>query len=361
MSIRVLKPGMFTTVQDLGRHGYQEFGMPVAGAMDELALRLANRLVGNPEGEAALEMTLLGPRLELLQDAALAVTGADLEAAVDGELLPLWESVWLPKGSVLAFGRPRSGVRAYVAFAGGIDVPQVMGSKSTYVRGRLSGFQGRTLQPDDVIPLGESPTPNVRRRLAPHRVPQPSNTARVVLGPQDDHFTPESVDLFLGSTYRVSPVSDRMGYRLDGPTLKHRAGADIISDAIPPGAVQVPGHGTPIVMLADRQTTGGYPKIATVISADLRVLAQLAPGDSLSFRAVSVEEAVAALRQQERLLDAIEEIDATPSDAGRIEGLEVGVAAPAVDEATGLLRMLAETSLSEVVWERPGRRLEVRR
>lgn len=364
MTIRVLKPGMFTTVQDLGRCEYQQFGVPVAGAMDEFALRAGNLLVGNAENDAALEITLLGPKLELLTDAVLAVTGADLDAMVDGRPLPIWESVAVRKGSLIAFGRPRSGARAYLAVAGGIDVPVVMGSRSTYVLGKLGGFQGRPLQAGDELPVGNASRPTPGRRLPGHLIPPSEVTARVILGPQDDHFTPESIELFLSSAYRVSSVSDRMGYRLEGPKLKHQAGPDIISDAIPPGAVQVPGHGTPIVMLADRQTTGGYTKIATVISADLRVLAQLRPGDSVSFKAVPAAEAVAALKEQEAALRAIrEQPERTIERRGRASPSAEGLFAPNphVPHARALLETFGETSAAEMVYEREGLKLEVRR
>lgn len=349
MTIRVLKPGIFTTVQDLGRYGYQQYGVPVAGAMDEFALRAGNLLVGNAESDAALEITLLGPKLELLEDAVLAITGADLDASVGGKPLPLWKSVALRKGSQISFGRPRSGARAYLAVAGGIDVPKVMGSRSTYVRGKFGGFHGRPLQAGDELPVGRSSRPTPGRKLPAHLVPRYGapeyggirGIVRVILGPQDDYFTSESLELFLSSIYRVSPVSDRMGYRLEGPKLKHRQGADIISDAIPPGAVQVPGHGAPIVMLADRQTTGGYAKIATVISADLPVLAQLRPGDGVSFKSVSMAEAITALREQQAALQAIRK--------------------QLFSDVFALLKAFAEASASEMIYQREGLKLTVRR
>ncbi len=346
MAFRVLKPGIFTTVQDLGRHGYQKYGVPVAGAMDEFALRAGNLLVGNAEDDAALEITLLGPKLELLEDAVLAITGADLGASVGGKPLPLWKSVALRKGSQISFGRPRSGARAYLAVAGGIDVPKVMGSRSTYVRGKLGGFHGRPLQAGDELPVGRSSRPVPGRKLPEHLVPRYGvpgygGIVRVILGPQDDYFTSESLELFLSSAYRVLPVSDRMGYRLEGPKLKHRQGADIISDAIPPGAVQVPGHGAPIVMLADRQTTGGYAKIATVISADLPVLAQLRPGDGVSFKSVSMVEAITALREQQAALQAIRK--------------------QLFSDVFALLKAFAEASASEMIYQREGLKLTVRR
>lgn len=304
----VLQPGLFTTIQDLGRTGYQEFGVPVAGAMDALALRVANRLVGNPEGAAGLEITLLGPTLRFETPTVIALTGADLGALLDGSPLPTWQSVAVAAGSTLSFSGPRAGARAYLAVAGGVAVPPLLGSRSTYVRAAMGGWEGRALRAGDVLPVGQTyPLPPAGRRFPPELIPALPRevTVRVILGPQDDHFPPEAVERFLQSKYRVSAASDRMGYRLEGPALSHARGPDIVSDSIPPGAVQVPGQGTPIVLLADRQTAGGYPKIAVVIAADLRLLAQLQPGDSISFRAVSQEEAVAALREQEQTVEVV--------------------------------------------------------
>lgn len=353
MTIQVLKPGMFTTVQDLGRWGYQQYGVPVAGAMDEFALRAANLLVGNAEGDAGLEITLLGPSLEFGADQVIAVTGADLDATLNGRALPLWESVTVRRGTTLKFGRPKAGARAYLAVAGGVDVPKVIGSRSTYVRGKLGGFQGRPLQAGDELAIGQAGRPTPGRRLPPDATPGVVHTARVILGPQDDHFPDESLELFLSSTYRVSAVSDRMGYRLEGPKLHHKQGPDIISDAIPAGAVQVPGHGTPIIMLADRQTTGGYTKIATVISADLRVLAQLAPGESIGFQRVTMDEAVAALREQAEALDLLR---GPQGAAGVLFRPTVGF-----DVVTALVEAFGETTAVELLYHKPGLRLEVRR
>lgn len=312
----VEKPGILSTVQDAGRHGYQEFGVPVAGAADEFAFQLANLLVGNQPDEAALELTMAGPVLKILEDGVIAVTGADMDPRLNGRPLPMWEAVRVAPGDVLAFGWARCGCRAYLAVAGGIDVPPVMGSRSTYLRGAVGGLEGRALGEGDVLRGGTPRIPLEElagRRIPPehvpeeYRVPRPEATwaVRVVLGPQDDHFTARGIATFLGSAYQVTAECDRMGYRLEGPPIEHVKGPDIISDGIPLGAVQVPGHGQPIIMLQDRQTTGGYAKIATVITSDLWKVAQARPGEFIRFAAVSLAEAhraYARYREKIRLL-----------------------------------------------------------
>lgn len=293
--LEVEKPGMLSTVQDLGRSAYQEFGMPVAGAVDEYSLQVANILVGNSPSEAALELTLLGPALKVVEGGLIAVTGADMEPKINGRPLPMWEAVKITAGDIITFAWAKSGCRAYLAVAGGIDVPAVMGSKSTYIRGGIGGINGRALKSGDLIRSGEpSHLIDELRRQAPlDYIPSYFSPweVRVVLGPQDDYFTERGIHTFLSREYKVTNESDRMGCRLEGPKIEHLSGADIISDGIPPGAIQVPGHGQPIVMLADRQTTGGYAKIATVISTDLWKIAQAKPGDIIRFRPIPVEEA----------------------------------------------------------------------
>jgi antagonist of KipI len=306
ITVRKAPKGPFITIQDLGRYGHQKSGIPVAGALDRFALETANRLVGNPPGAACLEVTLIGPELMFEQDTVIAITGADLSATLDGHLISLWTSHYVSAGSVLQFGKPVRGVRAYLAIAGGIDVPIVMGSRSTYLKGHIGGFQGRALQTGDILPIGEPAETYAPRRLSktPDYIAShgEETVVRVVLGPQEDHFTQEAITTFLSSTYRITPQSDRMGYRLEGTPLAHRGRAEIISDAIPEGAIQVPANGQPIILLADRQTTGGYPKIATVISADLPKLAQSAPGATVRFSAVTVEEAQEIARNAAREL-----------------------------------------------------------
>lgn len=313
--IELLDGGLLTTVQDMGRYGYQRYGVPVSGAMDLLALRVANILVGNQEGEAGLEITLVGPRLRFLADTVISITGADLAPHLNDEPVSMWQAVAVPRGGTLSFGSFRDGVRAYLAVAGGIDVPRVLGSRSTFTRSRLGGLEGRALRAGDVLSaIGEGPVTRVEgRRLPREQVPiyGHGHRLRVVLGPQDDAFTEEGVQTFLSSTYTVTPQSDRMGYRFQGPRVQHKGGADIVSDGIPFGGVQVTGDGMPIVLLADRGTTGGYTKIATVISADLASVAQALPGDTVSFQSVSVEEAHQALRQQEDLIQRLRDTPPT--------------------------------------------------
>jgi len=303
VALEVLEGGMLTTVQDLGRYGYQRYGVPVAGAMDPFALQVANALVGNSLDEAALEITVAGPTLRATDSCLIAVTGADLSFRVNGRPLPLWMAVFVRRGWIIEFGGRKTGCRAYLAVAGGIDVPPIMGSKSTYLRGGFGGFQGRALRGGDLIPVGQTAfhLPSLAgKEFPPGRIRGYSDTpeVHVVLGPQDDYFTEEGITAFLSSEYEVTPTSDRMGYRLQGPEIAHKGRADIISDGIVLGTVQVPADRQPIVLMADRQTTGGYPKIATVISADVPLLAQCMPGAStVTFKAITVEEAQACYRR----------------------------------------------------------------
>jgi len=307
--LEIIEGGIFTTIQDLGRYGYQRYGVPVSGALDQFSLRVANLLVGNEEGDAVLEMTLIGPRIRFLADTVIAVTGGDLAPAVDDQPIPCWQSVAVPCGGILSFNTPRDGMRAYLAVAGGIDVPPVLGSRSTYTQSRLGGIEGRALAPGDSLQLlpGGPLAMVAGRTLHIRDIPAYGNShvLRVLLGPQDDAFTEQGIKTFLSSTYTITPASDRMGSRLAGPVIEHRAGADIVSDGTPFGAVQVTGEGLPIVLLADRGTTGGYTKIATVISVDLVVMAQAQADDTVTFRLVTLEEAHSVLKEQERVIDGL--------------------------------------------------------
>jgi biotin-dependent carboxylase-like uncharacterized protein len=297
--------GPLTTIQDLGRFGHLRVGIPTSGPMDREALLLANRLVGNPDGAAALECTLIGPRVEFADDRLVAVTGADMAPTVNGAPVPAWETVPVKRGDVLRLGPARTGVRAYLAVAGGLETPVVLGSRSTYVRGRLGGLGGRALRKGDRLPLGAA-APVRPRRVRPGHAPVYGGeaTVAVILGPQDDRFTAAGIAAFLTGPYEVLPQSDRMGARLKGPFIEHTRGHDIVSDGVPMGGIQVIGEGQPIVLLADRQSAGGYTKIATVCSFHLGRIAQLKPGGRLSFRRVTVAEAHAMLRDSRRALDA---------------------------------------------------------
>jgi biotin-dependent carboxylase-like uncharacterized protein len=304
---KVIQPGPLTTIQDLGRYGCQKFGVPVSGALDNYALRIANLLAGNDEGEACLEITLMGPKLRLLRDTAIAVTGADLSPELNGEPLPMWQTVMVKLGDIISFDWPQKGCRSYLAVAGGIDVPMVMKSRSTYVKSGIGGYMGRPLRAGDLVASAQPPAEIPEARMAPPGIPQYRNRSqiRVILGPQDDHFTQKGIDTFLNSEYLVSPYADRTGYRLNGPSIEHTAGADIISDGIPLGAIQVPADGRPIILLADRLTTGGYPKIATVITVDISKLAQAKPGDKIRFRQTTLEDAHHYLEEYEQSLRAL--------------------------------------------------------
>ena len=304
--IEVIDGGLLTTVQDRGRYGYQRYGVPVSGAVDQFAYRVANHLVGNGDGAAGLEITLIGPRLRFLGTTVIALAGADLSPQLDEEAVPMWGPVAVPAGAALSFGEARDGVRTCLAIRGGLDVPVVLGSRATHVRSRLGGFGGRPLQAGDGLATPDSSPPDhvAARRFPPEQVPiyGHRHALRVVLGPQDSAFTPHGVGTLLSSTYIVSAQSDRIGCRLQGPAIEHATSPDIVSDGIPCGAIQVAGDGLPIVLLADRGTTGGYTKIATVITVDVPRLAQAGPGDTVTFAAITVDEAHELLRQQEALL-----------------------------------------------------------
>ena len=300
----VLEPGMLTTVQDDGRWGLQSTGIPVAGAMDRQALALGNLLVGNEEGAAALEITMFGPCLAFTADALVAVTGADMGLQMDGRDVPAWTAILVPAGSVLSMtGCIGAGCRTWLSVAGGIDVPAVLNSRSTLLRAALGGFKGRALRRGDNLHL--HPLTQQARRLDGFSCPlalRPSYAIDapipVLPGPQEESLEPTARQAFLDTTWVVSNASDRMGCRLEGPQLALRRGADVISEIVPEGAVEVTGAGLPIVMLADRQTTGGYVKPFVVASAALGRLAQRRPGDSVHFRTCSLDEAQEMLKQQ---------------------------------------------------------------
>ena len=309
MSITILNPGLLTTVQDFGRIGYQQFGVPVSGVVDPRAMSIANILVDNPEDEAVLECTMLGPQIRFNAPNAIAITGGDLGPTIDNQPIPNYAAIRVEAGQVLRFAGLRSGCRAYIAFAGGLDIAPVMGSRSTYMKAKIGGGEGRKLQKDDVIKF-RKPNPDLRglniRHISPEFVPRLEYKLRVVLGPQDDMFTEHGIETFLSESYVVTPEFDRMGCRLDGEIIEHKGeSGDIISDGIAFGAIQVPTAGKPIIMLSDRQTTGGYTKIANVISADFRILAQLKAGDRVRFAQVSVAAAQDALLTQRAALKTL--------------------------------------------------------
>lgn len=330
MGIQIDHPGLFTTLQDLGRTGLQHLGVPVNGVMDETSHRMANLLVGNPEDEVTLEITLSGPRMHFQEDTVIAVCGANMAPMIDGEPLPMWRPVRVLAGSRLLFGRPEIGCRAYLAVAAGFDVPLVLGSRSTAVRGAYGGFGGRALRKGDVLPLRSPeeahtarwvgllarrerriayPNWSVSRHRMPYRVsPQP---VRIVPGRHWQNFPVAMREQLVAAEYRVGNDSDRMGYRLAGPLIDARRSHDVLSEGVVMGAVQVPPGGQPIILMADRQTTGGYPVIAVVIGVDLPVVAQLAPGDTLCFKLAAPGESYAAALAREQQLELVRQALAT--------------------------------------------------
>lgn len=306
----VLKPGLLTTIQDLGRKGYQKFGLAVSGAVDEYAHRIANILVGNPEHSATLEITLLGPQLKVHESAIIAITGADLHFHINDKPAPLWCSIPVHKGDIISFKGYSSGCRAYLAVRGGIEGEEVLGSKSTDTVSGIGGQKGRGLMTGDIITSGNEQisTSNItRRRLPKELIPTYPNkiTVRVLLGPQDDAFTEKGINTFFTSEYIVSRQSDRMACRLEGPTIEHVNSADIHSEGMFAGAIQVPKNGQPILFQAGRQSVGGYTKIGGVISVDLPKVAQLKPNDSIKFEQISLQEAHQLLYEQERMFQLL--------------------------------------------------------
>jgi antagonist of KipI len=310
LPLRVLSAGPLTTIQDSGRSGYERFGVPQSGAMDWFALRAANALVGNPRegggrpGAAALEFAFEGPVLQASDDCLVAVAGWGHALHVQGRPVGAWRAALVRRGEILHFDRNGTPGWGYLAVLGGIDVPPVMGSRSTYLRGGFGGLQGRALREGDALPLGNEQPPGWQERagrwLPPNMRPIYSDEAAVpvIAGPQEQAFTVGAIDLFYHAAYTISATSDRMGYRLNGPHLAHRDSADLISEPLTWGAVQVPADGMPMVMMSDRPTTGGYPKIATVARAGLPLLAQAMPvTGQVRFQAISFTEAQRRYRQ----------------------------------------------------------------
>ncbi|MBY6116770.1 biotin-dependent carboxyltransferase family protein [Mameliella alba] len=310
-TLKTLRAGMRTTLQDLGRPGLQAIGLPVSGALDVMSLRLANALVGNAPGTGALEIRFFGPRLQVQADSVrVALAGTEGFIKVEGEgfgPVPAGQSVTLPRGTIFGVEALRDSATAYLAVAGGFDVAHPFGSCATYLPAALGGFDGHPLTEGAELPLCRSSAPDGPDLGTPQPVISGTeDVLRVVLGPQEDYFTKAGIETFLSTRYTVTPQSDRMGMRLDGAAVEHGpAGFNIPSDGVVTGAIQVPGHGLPIVLLADRQTTGGYPKIATVISADLPQLARALPGTALRFRPVTPAEAEELRRSAERKLQSV--------------------------------------------------------
>lgn len=299
--IKIINPGLYTTIQDLGRFGFQQYGMPVSGAMDEFAFRIGNILAGNSQNTPAIEFTYTGLTVEFQNSAHIAITGGDFIVSTDkGEHIPCWSTLYIEGGTTLSISSILNGCRGYLCIYGGFDIPKVMGSASTYLRAKIGGLNGHLMKAGDEIPyLPQEGVPP--SRLLPKAFIQkwyPSNSPiRVIMGPQDEAFTTEGIQNFLTGEYSVTKDADRMGYRLSGPPIAHKTGPDIISDGIAIGSIQVPGNGMPVIMLAERQTTGGYTKIATVITVDLPRLSQSIPGNILRFIPVSIEEGHTLLKE----------------------------------------------------------------
>ncbi|WP_458413217.1 biotin-dependent carboxyltransferase family protein [Schinkia sp. CFF1] len=320
MSVKVLHPGLSTTIQDLGRFGSQKFGVIVSGAMDSISLRIANLLIGNSEGEGALEITLFGTTLEFQSEQLIAITGGNLQPTIDGEEAPMWRPILIRKGSILKFKSAITGCRAYVAFAGGIQVPEVMGSKSTYLRAEIGGFHGRALQKGDEFSFGSythialsfvGQLEKMNRHF-PWSVNykeffsfKQTQTIRVLRGSEYHRFDESSQQTFFSEPYTLTTQADRMGYRLEGKALSLAEKFELLSEGVTYGTIQVPSNGQPIILMADRQTTGGYPKIGQVISADLPKLAQLQPKAKILFKVVSIEQAENELIEKEIILNEL--------------------------------------------------------
>lgn len=327
MELNIIKGGMLTTVQDLGRWGHQSEGVPVAGAMDLEALRLGNVMLGNDENAAALEVTILGPEIEACGAGLALFAGADLGFSINGVEIGSWKVAEVKDGDILSFSGPKLGCRGYLCFPGGIDVPVVMGSRSTYTRAGIGGHKGRALKSGDKLRTGEGMAS--WRRLIGFTLPEalrpdysPGKTLKILTGLQEDAFTKEGLETLFSSEYTISTETDRMGSRLEGPKVAHgEKGADIVSDGIPMGAVQIPGHGTPIAMLADRQTTGGYTKAGVLSPSSIQSLVQRMPGSKVRFEKCSMQDAIDELHKTRERIQEIKRLCASYISAPEIKPL----------------------------------------
>jgi antagonist of KipI len=302
--IQVQSPGLLTTVQDLGREGFGPLGVSPSGAADPISLRLGNRLVNNPQGASALEMTLLGGTFLFPNGAVIALAGSDFGASLDGISLDPWVAVHVRPGQTLRHGSTRSGARCYLCVQGGIIVKPFLSSASTHLLSGLGGYQGRALRKGDVLHIGPSIASSREKKIAARALEQlaPRKVVRVTPGPQSDAFPESSLQAFYASTYRVAEDSNRMGLRLEGKPVAQRSSSEMITEGVSIGAVQITAGGLPIILFVEQQTTGGYPKIANVISADLHSLGQLRPRDEIRFDPVDWETARSVLQEQEKLL-----------------------------------------------------------
>jgi len=311
-TFEVLESGILTTIQDLGRYGFSQFGVPPSGALDIFSLRVSNLLVGNEE-EAGLEITLMGLRIRALKEVVIAITGGALSPTLNGEPVEMWRTHLLVQDDVIAFKKVSAGCRAYLSAGGGFVVPKIMGSSSTYLSGKFGGLEGRSLRRGDILYTSNSSSSfdKLGLRFPSDWIPSLEKEVllRVIPGPQDHHFTERGFQTLTSSSYEVTPQCDRMGIRLEGPRIERRPDAEesIISEGLISGAIQVPGDGKPIIILTEL-VTGGYTKIATIISTDLPRVAQLKPGDRVKFKRISIEEAHHLLKEQEERLKKFEKI-----------------------------------------------------
>jgi antagonist of KipI len=309
----VIEPGVLTTIQDLGRYGFSQFGVPSSGALDAFSLRVGNLLVGNREEEACLEITLMGLKIKALKEVVIAITGGDLSPALNEEPMDMWRTHLLVEGDAIIFKKVRAGCRAYLAVGGGFVVPKIMGSASTYLSGNFGGLEGRRLRRGDILyTLDISSSLNRLGLRFPSDwilSPEKEVLLRVIPGPQDHHFTEKGYQIFCSSIYQVTPQCDRMGVRLEGPPIERRPDVEesIISEGLIPGAIQVPGDLRPIIILTEL-VSGGYTKIATIISTDLPKVAQLKPGDRVRFKTISIEASHDLLKEQEERLKGFKKI-----------------------------------------------------
>ena len=307
-AFKILSAGAQTTIQDLGRHGLMKYGIPISGVMDHRSFVIANFLLRNPDNAAVLETTLQGLKLEALTRVTISITGADLDPWLNDRPAPQWTAFTMEKGDVLHFKKRKLGLRAYVAVQGGFDVPEVLGSRSTYIRGRIGpplGVGETLISPpfdpeaaEDVLTLPREYRPDLDR----------AGPIRVIMGPQDDYFTPRGIDTFLNSTYRISPQCDRQAFRTEGPAIEIAKGPDIISDPIPLGAIQVTGDGRPVILLRDAQATGGYAKIAIVARVEMDFLGQMMPGDVIRFQRIDRQKALDLLYEETQRLTRIRDL-----------------------------------------------------
>lgn len=300
MGISVVKAGLLTSVQDLGRYGYQRYGIAVCGAMDTWALQLGNAILANHEEEAAIECTNLGPTLYFEKDQLICITGGDLSPTIDGTPIAMWKPVFVSQGGVLSFGKTVSGCRSYICFYGGLDIPKVLESRSTYTKAGIGGYEGRALKKQDHIGF-RSPYVGTKTEFKWQMDPSlygdlTVRTIRVTAGPQFERFNKDAHLDFLFGTFTLGRASDRMGYRLESNPLRLKEKTEMLSSAVTFGTIQVPPQGNAIVLMADHPTTGGYPVIAQVASIDLPLLAQMIPMDQIDFKLTTFEEAQELLR-----------------------------------------------------------------